>query len=144
EFEKVQDVIRNQTSVGSRHRDHQTTGNIYKGVSSALSTYFFGKDLKEKLTIDRFLKFQRELQEAILTLEFERQNTVDGHNKEWEYASLLLTYACLNSKKRSKMLKRVKKKFKAELATGITLQDYLQFFHFLNNITEVCYILEIY
>lgn len=66
---QVQAIIRNQTSIGSRHRDHQGTGNIYKGVSSALCTFFFGENLDKKLTVDRFLDFQRELQTEILTLE---------------------------------------------------------------------------
>lgn len=66
---QVQTIIRNQTSVGMRHRDHSNTGNIYKGFSSALSTYFFGPSLDKKLTIEKFLDFQRQLQTEILTLE---------------------------------------------------------------------------
>ncbi|XP_075548549.1 mitochondrial calcium uptake 1 isoform X4 [Dermacentor variabilis] len=89
EFEKVQTIIRHQTSFGMRHRDHQTTGSIYRGVSSALCNYFFGPKLDKKLTVEKFLNFQRQLQTEILTLE------------------------------------------------GISLEDYLQFFHFLSNITEV-------
>ncbi|XP_022704034.1 calcium uptake protein 1 homolog, mitochondrial-like isoform X3 [Varroa jacobsoni] len=136
EFEKVQAIIRNQTSIGSRHRDHQGTGNIYKGVSSALCTFFFGENLDKKLTVDRFLDFQRELQTEILTLEFLRHDPVDGKIPEWEFAELLVAYAGLNDKKKNRMLKRIKKLFK-ESSQGITLFDYLQFFHFLNNITEV-------
>lgn len=136
EFERVQQIIRNQTSIGSRHRDHQGTGNIYKGVSSALCTFFFGEDLKRKLTVDKFLEFQRELQTEILTLEFLRHDPVDGKIPEWEFAELLMAYAGLSEKKRTKMLKRIKKVFKDE-SQGITLTDYLQFFHLMNNITEV-------
>lgn len=84
EFNKVATLIRNQSSVGSRHRDHANTGNTFKvliksisrfhfdfiqGVNSALSTYFFGKDLREKLTIEKFLTFQHQLQAEILSLE---------------------------------------------------------------------------
>lgn len=68
-FVQVQTIIRSQTSVGMRHRDHSNTGSIYKGFSSALSTYFFGPNLDKKLTIDTFLEFQRQLQTEILTLE---------------------------------------------------------------------------
>lgn len=137
EFEKVQMVIRNQTSFGMRHRDHQNTGNIYRGVSSALCNYFFGPKLDKKLTVERFLNFQRELQSEILTLEFMRKEPNDqGLIREWDFADLLLTYAGLTDKKRSRMVKRVKKKFKGQ-SEGISLEDYLQFFHFLNNITEV-------
>ncbi|KAM7304264.1 hypothetical protein ISCGN_014164 [Ixodes scapularis] len=130
-------VIRNQTSFGMRHRDHQNTGNIYRGVSSALCNYFFGPKLDKKLTVERFLNFQRELQSEILTLEFMRKEPNEqGLIREWDFADLLLTYAGLTDKKRSRMVKRVKKKFKGQ-SEGISLEDYLQFFHFLNNITEV-------
>lgn len=30
EFEKVATLVRNQTSIGSRHRDHANTGNTFK------------------------------------------------------------------------------------------------------------------
>ncbi|KAL3242727.1 hypothetical protein MRX96_002496 [Rhipicephalus microplus] len=74
EFEKVQTIIRHQTSFGMRHRDHQTTGSIYRGVSSALCNYFFGPKLDKKLTVEKFLNFQRQLQTEILTLEFMRKD----------------------------------------------------------------------
>ncbi|KAF7247463.1 Calcium uptake protein 1, mitochondrial [Varanus komodoensis] len=66
----VQSIIRSQTSMGMRHRDRSTTGNTLKtGFNSALTTYFFGADLKGKLTISHFLEFQRKLQHDILKLE---------------------------------------------------------------------------
>ena len=44
EFEQVQSIIRQSTSVGSRHRDHANTGStLSKKTNSALSNYFFGK-----------------------------------------------------------------------------------------------------
>jgi len=56
--------------MGMRHRDRSTTGNTLKtGFNSALTTYFFGADLKGKLTISQFLDFQRKLQHDILKLE---------------------------------------------------------------------------
>lgn len=33
EFEKVATLIRQQTSIGSRHRDHANTGNTFKVFS---------------------------------------------------------------------------------------------------------------
>lgn len=136
EFDKVQTIIRNQTSVGMRHRDHSNTGSIYKGFSSALSTYFFGPSLDRKLTIEKFLEFQRQLQTEILTLEFQRKKPDEGgFIREVDFADLLLTYAGLSEKKHVKMLKRVKKRFKN--TRGISLDDYLLFFHFLNDINDV-------
>lgn len=69
EFEKVATLIRQQTSIGSRHRDHANTGNTFKGVNSALTTYFFGPSMDQKLTIEKFLEFQHQLQKEILSLE---------------------------------------------------------------------------
>jgi hypothetical protein len=42
EFAQVQNIIRQTTSVGSRHREHGSGGNTLKGMSSALANYFFG------------------------------------------------------------------------------------------------------
>ncbi|CAL1298357.1 unnamed protein product [Larinioides sclopetarius] len=136
EFDKVQTIIRSQTSVGMRHRDHSNTGSIYKFMGSALSTYFFGPNLDKKLTIEKFLEFQRQLQTEILTLEFQRKRpNAEGFIREVDLADLLLTYAGLSEKKHVKMLKRVKKVFKN--SRGISLDDYLLFFHFLNDINDV-------
>ena len=45
EFEVVTNLMRNQSTTGIRHRDHQTTGSTLKGLNSGnlhwyLSTYF--------------------------------------------------------------------------------------------------------
>ncbi|XP_060517895.1 calcium uptake protein 1 homolog, mitochondrial isoform X3 [Cylas formicarius] len=135
EFEKVATLIRQQTSIGSRHRDHANTGNTFKGVNSALTTYFFGPNLKQKLTIEKFLDFQERLQREILSLEFQRKNPdEDGNINEADFAELLLAYAGYPQKKKARMLKRVKK---TDHGKGVSKQDYLNFFHFLNNINDV-------
>ncbi|KAK9870484.1 hypothetical protein WA026_008043 [Henosepilachna vigintioctopunctata] len=137
EFEKVATLIRQQTSIGSRHRDHATTGNTFKGVNSALTTYFFGPNLKQKLTIEKFLEFQEKLQKEILSLEFQRKNPDEnGRITEADFTELLLAYAGYPEKKKARMLKRVKKTFR-DHGQGISKEDYLNFFHFLNNINDV-------
>lgn len=40
EFEKVANLIRLQTSIGSRHRDHANTGNTFKVTSFKFYHYF--------------------------------------------------------------------------------------------------------
>lgn len=88
---QVQSIIRSQTSMGMRHRDRPTTGNTLKsGLCSALTTYFFGADLKGKLTIKNFLEFQRKLQHDVLKLEVGiswtsgEQGIVEAHRvPEW-------------------------------------------------------------
>ncbi|XP_049702786.2 calcium uptake protein 1 homolog, mitochondrial isoform X2 [Helicoverpa armigera] len=137
EFEKVAALIRQQSSIGSRHRDHANTGNTFKGINSALTTYFFGPHLNQKLTIEKFLDFQHQLQKEILSLEFQRkQPDENGRITEADFAELLLAYAGYPAKKKARMLKRVKKTFR-DHGIGITKDDYLKFFHFLNNINDV-------
>ncbi|UYV68461.1 MICU1 [Cordylochernes scorpioides] len=134
---QVQTIIRNQTSIGMRHRDHGNTGNIYRGFSSALASYFFGPHLDQKLTIETFLTFQKQLQTEILNLEFMRKEPDENKCiRDVDFADLLLTYAGLPEKRHLKMLKRVKKKFKSS-SQGISLDNYLLFFHFLNEISDV-------
>ncbi|XP_041424753.1 calcium uptake protein 1, mitochondrial isoform X3 [Xenopus laevis] len=136
EFEQVQSIIRSQTSMGMRHRDRATTGNTLKtGFSSALTTYFFGADLKGKLTIKNFLEFQRKLQHDVLKLEFERQDPVDGHITERQFGSMLLAYSGVQSKKLTHMLKQLKKRFKD--GEGLTFEEVENFFTFLKNINDV-------
>ncbi|XP_033226230.1 calcium uptake protein 1 homolog, mitochondrial-like isoform X2 [Belonocnema kinseyi] len=137
EFSKVATLIRQQSSIGNRHRDHANTGNTFKGVNSALTTYFFGPNMKQKLTIEKFLDFQHQLQKEILNLEFERRNPDESGNiTEVDFTELLLAYAGYPEKKKARMLKRVKKTFR-ESPKGISKDEYLKFFHFLNNINDV-------
>jgi len=143
EFAQVQNIIRQTTSVGSRHRDHANTGSTLKGINSALSNYFFGENLDGKLTIERFLEFQQHLQTEILTLEFNRKPILqetgeEMENRIWEkdFADLLLTYADYSPKKRNTVLKRVKKRYH-DKAEGIALNDYIQIFSLLIHIDDV-------
>ncbi|CAG7717204.1 unnamed protein product [Allacma fusca] len=139
EFEKVTALIRQRVSIGSRHRDHAVTGNTFKGMNSALSCYFFGSGRKEKLTIEKFLEFQQHLQTEILNLEFRRKIPNENNRiSESDFAELLLAYAGYPPKRKARMLKRVKRKCKdPEYSTGISLNDYLQFFHLLSSINDV-------
>lgn len=49
----------------------------------------------------------------------------------------MVTYAALSAKRRARMIKRVEEKFSGENAVGITLEEYLNFFQFLQNINDV-------
>ncbi|XP_037534398.1 calcium uptake protein 1, mitochondrial isoform X3 [Nematolebias whitei] len=137
EFEQVQSIIRSQTSMGMRHRDRSTTGNTLKtaGCSSALTTYFFGQDLKGKLTIGSFLEFQRKLQHDVLKLEFERNDPVDGRITERQFGGMLLAYSGVQSRKLKQTQKGLKKLFKD--AQGITFDELENFFTFLKNVNDV-------
>lgn len=65
EFAKVQNAILAQTSHGRK----LGKSNRYKGLSSAVSRYFFGENLDRRLSIDEFVRFQESLQKELLMLE---------------------------------------------------------------------------
>ncbi|KAJ8318554.1 hypothetical protein KUTeg_003645 [Tegillarca granosa] len=132
----VQNIIQSQTSMGKRHRDHSTTGSIAKGVGSALCTYFFGAEKKKKLTVKEFLEFQEQVISEILRIEFERYDPTDGKITEKDFGVILLTYAGYPASRKSRMLKRVRKKYKEE-PQGITFEEYLNFWKFLKSINDV-------
>ncbi|XP_043514697.1 calcium uptake protein 1 homolog, mitochondrial-like [Frieseomelitta varia] len=93
--------------------------------------------MKRKLTIDKFLEFQQQLQREILSLEFERRNPDEnGRIIEVDFTELLLAYAGYPDKKIARIRKTVKKRFK-DNPKGIYKDEYLKFFHFLNNINNV-------
>ena len=105
----------------------QNTGSSYKGINSGLITYFFGENREGNLTVAQFLEFQRQLQNEILRLEFNRKSGSSNTVSEKVFAELLIAYAGFPDKKKSKMIRRVKKTFKSE-DRGVTLEDYLSFY----------------
>ena len=121
------------------------SSNNAKSQTHAIYTDFctglIGEHLDGKLTIERFLQFQEQLQREILTLEFSRKPAIDstGHRiSERDFADLLLTYADYTSKKRSAVFKRVKKKYSSKSENpGVTLEDYIQIFSVLIHIDDV-------
>ena len=95
-------------------------------------TYFFGENKEGILTVEKFLEFQRQLQNEILRLEFNRKSHgLANVICEKEFAELLIAYAGFPPKKKSKMLKRVRKAFSDEQSVGITLDDFLNFYQVL-------------
>lgn len=65
--------------------------------------------MDQKLTIEKFLNFQHDLQKEILYLEFLRKDPENGKITELDFAELLLAFAGYTEKKKARMLKRVKK-----------------------------------
>jgi len=138
EFEIVTNLMRSHSSAGARHRDHGNTGSTFKGINSGLNNYFFGEEKKGTLTVERFLLFQRALQKEILELEFRRKDLKDNNLiSEKDFADLLIAYAGFNTKKKSKMLRRVRKNYDEETAPGVSLTDYLNFYQVLYSINDI-------
>lgn len=160
EFENVTNLMRSQSSMGARHRDHGNTGSTLKGINSGLMTYFFGHNRKGILTVDDFLEFQRSLQNEILRLEFDRKRASSSDESmnfegepsisEKDFGDLLIAYAGFPAKKKARMLKRVKQTFDAKnkedniienqnsySSAGITISDYLNFYQVLYAINDI-------
>ncbi|KAF3425554.1 hypothetical protein E2986_14019 [Frieseomelitta varia] len=134
---EISGLLKGQHFRGQMGHEKKAGSLIKKGVNSALTTYFFGQNMKRKLTIDKFLEFQQQLQREILSLEFERRNPDEnGRIIEVDFTELLLAYAGYPDKKIARIRKTVKKRFK-DNPKGIYKDEYLKFFHFLNNINNV-------
>lgn len=135
EFERVTEVLRSHSCVGMRHRDHAVTGNTLKAVSTGITSYFFGETLDFKLTVEKFLDFQRAIMTEILRLEFNRFDPVDDRISERDFADSILVYTGQNFSKRAKLLKKVKRSFVD--GRGITFDEYLDFFKVLKFINDI-------
>ncbi|XP_063726992.1 calcium uptake protein 1, mitochondrial-like isoform X1 [Symsagittifera roscoffensis] len=151
EFEQVASVIRASGSVGKRHRDHKTTGNVIKkgsgGVSSALATYFFGPNLDQKLSIGDFLKFQQELHRGVLELECKKQCKEGDSMSEKQFSKLLLMYLQQSQGRKKEMLNRINKLYGRKnsqdqqdnpvVTERIPLEDVYAFWDVLTRLNEV-------
>uniref|UniRef100_A0A1I7WMH8 EF-hand domain-containing protein n=1 Tax=Heterorhabditis bacteriophora TaxID=37862 RepID=A0A1I7WMH8_HETBA len=139
EFQKVQQLIMSQTTVGQRHRDHITPNSSFRVESnSSLEAYFFGKDGQKKLSARKFLEFQEKLHNDILYMEFNRRDEsdgVDGIISEESFGQLLLMHAQINEKRQKHMLRRIRKEFKG--GPGVTFEETHSFFEFLYHIEDV-------
>lgn len=141
---QMQQIALKQCSIGIKHRDHSTTGSMLKAEQSAITTYFFGKDLDKSMTVERFRDFQEQLNKEILYLEvaesfiscrvvfrrdfcfsnnantsgmcvqFNRYDPVDGKITEKNFASSLLAFAGFKDTRGKKMMKRIKKAYTDE------------------------------
>lgn len=70
EFKKVMALMRAQNRQGAQHRDGLRTGLKFSGSveNGGLVEYFFGKDGKDPLQVDKFLQFMRDLHEEVSPL----------------------------------------------------------------------------
>jgi len=141
EYEKVQTIIRSRTTIGQRHRDHANTGNVIKtDHQGALSKYFFGEKLDQKLSYQKFLKFHKDIQDEILWIEFHQMAEQEGDDdtiSERDFANQILLYAGISDQKRIATCKRVRREFKGEHAKGITFKEYHDFAQVLKSINEI-------
>ncbi|KAI6231390.1 hypothetical protein M3Y95_00376400 [Aphelenchoides besseyi] len=143
EFDRVQDLLLQHSHVGQKH-----PAPFRKSSTSALQKHFFGVDGKQKLNVQKFLEFQKDLHRDILLIEFERRDPESmphGIISEYAFADLLLIHAALPEKKKIKMLKRVKRAYKnIPNKPGVSFDEVNSYFIFLYQIDKVDLALHFY
>uniref|UniRef100_A0A915MIU2 EF-hand domain-containing protein n=1 Tax=Meloidogyne javanica TaxID=6303 RepID=A0A915MIU2_MELJA len=151
EFERVQELILSQSNIGQRHRDHITGAGTFtkSGKHSAITRHFFGYDNLQKLNIDKFLEFQKNLHYDILKIEFQRRDPESdpvGIISEVSFAQLLMIHSDLPEKRQKRMLKRVKRKYRKEIINkkGVSFEEVDNFFAFIYHIDKVDLALHFY
>ncbi|XP_043064865.1 calcium uptake protein 1 homolog, mitochondrial [Drosophila ficusphila] len=111
-------------------------------VNSHLKRYLFGPYLNKTLSINEFLAFLHELHTEIHKLQF--QNLLKPSRSvisEVDFAKVVLGYR--NFSERLETLKRVKEKF-GEMKRGITLEEFLAFFRFIQDVNTIDHALTFY
>ncbi|KAI6224307.1 Calcium uptake protein 1, mitochondrial [Aphelenchoides fujianensis] len=146
EFERVQELLLQHSFVGQKHPTAVST--LRRSSSSALVKHFFGEDGRQKLDVQRFLKFQKDLHRDILLIEFERRDPETmphGIISEIAFADLLLIHAALPEKRKAKMMKRVKRAYaKIPNKPGVSFDEVNDYFLFLYQIDKVDLALHFY
>lgn len=99
---------------------------------SGLINYLFGKARDRVITREDFIRFQRDLINDVLHLEFQRYKPVTERSQnisEMDFCNHLLYNASIPLKKKAKMLKRVEKKYKKSI--GVDYRDFKNFYYIL-------------
>ncbi len=109
--------------------------DLLKENKSGLMNYMFGSDRDGFITQDDFIRFQQDLINDVLYLEFLRyaSNGDGGTPKdkisELDFCRHLVYNANIPAKKKAKMFKRVEKKFSK--GTGVDFRDFKNFYYVL-------------
>ncbi|XP_064552230.1 calcium uptake protein 1 homolog, mitochondrial [Drosophila montana] len=122
-----------------------THDDLFKNIS-AVHFYFFGPHLTQKLSLDKFLEFRRQLQHDVLLLEFnlllKKRKPTDANkppNKtisEVCFAKLLLKCSSMSKAEKTETLIRINKKYQP-LKRGITQDEFMSFFEFVQHLPDI-------
>ncbi|KAI8488141.1 Calcium uptake protein 1, mitochondrial [Branchiostoma belcheri] len=111
------------------------------GMGSSLAMYFFGPNLNQRLTLQKFLDFQEKVQDAVLKLEFDRcePDHRSGLISIREFCYSLLMYSGLSDNKKKKMVARVKKHIEDEpnAPPGVSYDDFRNLFLALQHLHDI-------
>lgn len=120
---------------------------------SAVNRFLFGPHGKNTISLENFLKFKKKLTHDVLLIEFnlllQKDLDQNGNQKfenkisEFALAERLLTYSCQSTLQKIHNLRRIKKKYGRQ-GVGISLDDFLTFHYFLQNVSVIDAALEFY
>ncbi|CAG0883511.1 unnamed protein product [Cyprideis torosa] len=112
-------------------------------ASDALGLYFFGPELKGKLTVEKFLDFHQQINNEITRIEFSQKDDLNiGLITAEDFAELLTSYIGADDDRTIQTRKRVKSKFGS--TPSVSLEDYMDFYRFCNSISDIDVALSFY
>lgn len=109
---------------------------------TTLKMHFFGSRGTGQLTFQQFSKFMQDLQLEVLEMEFTEYSRGMPTIPEDSFARLLLRYTSLEEVEVDKYLDRLNSRLRQR--KGITLQQFLNFGMFLNNLEDFTIAMRIY
>jgi len=98
---------------------------------SGLINYLFGRTRKKQMNKDKFMKFQQDIMNDVLWLEFTRYSKDNQTITDLDFCNHILLCANITSKKKKQMLNRVKKATKDLGTKGITFDMFKAFYYVL-------------
>jgi len=107
----------------------QNPDELMEDTHSGLVNYLFGKDRKKEINRKTMHELQQKLMDDVLWLEFTRYSKDGKTISEVDFCTHLLLCANITSKKKKKMIKRVKKEGHA--GQGITFEGFKAFYNVL-------------
>lgn len=103
--------------------------DLMNDPNSGLLNYLFGKDRKKEINREKMHELQQDLMDDVLWLEFTRYSKDGKTMSEVDFCHHLLLCANITSKKKKKMINRVKKE--ANVGQGLSFADFKCFYNVL-------------
>lgn len=117
-------------------------------ITSSVKYYLFGPKLDQKLRLNQFLQFKRQLFHDIIQLEFnmlkkkcsKRADTVNhqpSHKiSELRFANLLLDYSRMPKSRKKERLERTHRRYQKN-PQGVTFEEFVAFFKFIQHLHTI-------
>lgn len=142
EFFVFEDMVNKKSSAKSMamHKGERKRGDFLS--KTTLKMHFFGSRGSGQLTFQQFSKFMQDLQLEVFEMEFMEYSRGMPTIPEDSFARLLLRYTSLEEEEVEKYLHRLNSRLRHR--KGITLEQFLNFGMFLNNLEDFSLVMKIY